>query len=39
LRAAAEGRVPDSLPLIFLTIALSEALSAIAIGVQLALTG
>jgi hypothetical protein len=39
LRAAAEGRVPDSLPLIFLTVALGEALCAIAIGVQLAIAG
>jgi hypothetical protein len=39
LRAAEEGRVRDSLPLIFLTIALGETLCAIAIGVQLAITG
>lgn len=39
LRAAAEGRVPDSLPLIFLTIALAEALCAIAVGVQLSCLG
>jgi hypothetical protein len=39
LRAAAEGRVLDSLPLIFLTVALGEALCAIAIGVQLASAG
>jgi len=39
LRAAAEGRVPDSLPLIFLTVALAEAACAIAIGVQLGFTG
>jgi hypothetical protein len=38
LRAAEEGRVRDSLPLIFLTVALAEALCAIAIGVQLATT-
>jgi hypothetical protein len=38
-RAAAEGRVPDSLPLIFLTIALAEALCAIAVGVQLSCLG
>jgi hypothetical protein len=39
LRAAAEGYVPDSLPLIFLTIAIGEALCAIAIGVRLAIAG
>jgi hypothetical protein len=39
LRAAAEGRVLDSLPLIFLAVALGEALCAIAIGVQLACAG
>jgi hypothetical protein len=39
LRAAAEGRVLDSLPLAFLTVALAEAACAIAIGVQLALGG
>jgi hypothetical protein len=38
-RAAAEGRVPDSLPLIFLTIAVGEALCAITIGVRLAIGG
>lgn len=39
LHAAAAGRVPDSLPLIFLTVALAEALCALAIGVQLAIAG
>ena len=39
LRAAAEGRVLDSLPLIFLAVALGEALCAIAVGVQLATAG
>ena len=39
LRAAAEGRVPDSLPLIFLAVAIGEALCATAIGVHLALGG
>ena len=39
LRAAAEGRVADSLPLIFLTVALGEASCAIALSVQLALAG
>jgi hypothetical protein len=39
LRAAAEGRIPDSLPLIFLTVALAQAACAIAIGVQLAVAG
>jgi hypothetical protein len=39
LRASAAGRVPDSLPLIFLSIALAEALCAIAVGVQLACLG
>jgi hypothetical protein len=36
LRAAAERRVPDSLPLIFLAVALAEALCAIVINLQLA---
>ena len=39
LRATAEGRVLDSLPLIFLWLALAEAACAIAIGVQLAAAG
>jgi len=39
LRAAALGRVRDSLPLIFLGVALVEAACAIAIGVQLSLAG
>jgi len=39
LRAAEQGRVRDSLPLIFLTVALAEAVCAIAIGVQLAGAG
>ena len=39
LRSAAEGRLPDSLPLIFLTVAFAEALCAIAIGAQLAGAG
>jgi hypothetical protein len=39
LRAAAEGRVQDSLPLIFLGLAVAEAACAIVIGVQLAAAG
>ncbi len=39
LRAEAEGRVPDSLPLIFLTVAIGEALCATAVGVHLAIGG
>jgi hypothetical protein len=38
-RAETEGRVLDSLPLIFLTVALAETACAIAIGVQLASVG
>jgi hypothetical protein len=39
LRAAALGRMRDSLPLIFLAVALAEAAGAIAICVQLSLAG
>lgn len=39
LRAAEEGRGRDSLPLIFLCVAVAEALCAIAIGAQLASAG
>jgi hypothetical protein len=39
LRAAAEGRPRDALPLIFLAVALGELACAIAIGAQLALVG
>jgi hypothetical protein len=39
LRAMSEGRVPDSLPLIFLIIALSELACAAAIGLQLGIAG
>ena len=39
LRAAGEGRVRDSLPLIFLGLAVAEALCAIAIAAQLAVVG
>jgi hypothetical protein len=39
LRAAAEGRVRDSLPLIFLAVALLELACAGAIGLQLAIVG
>jgi hypothetical protein len=39
LRAAAEERVPDDLPLVFLLVALAEVGCALAIGAQLALAG
>ena len=39
LRAAAEGRPQDALPLIFLAVALVEAACAIAIGVHLGIAG
>lgn len=39
LRAAAEGRTQDALPLIFLAVALAELACAIAIGAQLAIGG
>jgi hypothetical protein len=39
LRADADGRVQDSLPLIFLTVALANAVCAIAIGIRLAFAG
>jgi hypothetical protein len=39
LRAAAEGRTQDALPLIFVAVALAELACAIAIGTQLAIAG
>ena len=39
LRAGSEGRVRESLPLIFLAVALAETACAIAIGLQLAIAG